>query len=415
MLVGEEGLDLAALLLLAHEPGRAIRLVAGGLGGPESLEHRCLQGGVEDLEAPLAVVLGRIHGEVGVAQQLVGGDAGARRDRDSDARAHRRRLIVQQEGLAQQVEHAPGRPPHLVGAADVLEQDRELVPAQPRGRVAGPQAAAQPPGDARQQLVAGGVPQGVVDRLEVVEVEEQDRDREGGAQLARQRVFDAVAEQRAVGQLGQRIVEGPVAQLLLERAALADIAERDDDGLHLGRVEQVGAQGLHEELGAVPPFQPPVGPGALPRTLHGLREQRRHLAEVVWVHEGGQPAADQLVGVAAERPARRGVRREDLPARVQREDRLRSVVDEGTDPCVRHALELALAGRHAVAAAEDLEAPEEQEGQPEADAERRDEGGVRPPVAAVGQAVLLRPGDRKRALELEVPGHHGARRGPSRR
>ena len=60
---------------------------------------------------------------------------------------------------------------------EVGEQEHELVAA-----VAGEQAAialgaAQPPGDAAQQPVAGAVAERVVDELEVVEVDEQQRDR----------------------------------------------------------------------------------------------------------------------------------------------------------------------------------------------------------------------------------------------
>ena len=58
--------------------------------------------------------------------------------------------------------------------------------------------------DLAQQVVAGVVAEGVVDRLEAVEVEEQDgavavRAGEGG--------LDALDERRAVGQPGQRVGE----------------------------------------------------------------------------------------------------------------------------------------------------------------------------------------------------------------
>ena len=63
--------------------------------------------------------------------------------------------------------------------------------------------------------------EGVVDRLEVVEVHEQHGDGLLVARLALQRVLDAVPEQRAVGETGDRVVEGLMCELLLERLALA--------------------------------------------------------------------------------------------------------------------------------------------------------------------------------------------------
>ena len=48
----------------------------------------------------------------------------------------------------------------------------------------------------------------------------------------RERVLHPVAEQVAVGEQRQRIVEGELAQLLLERLALADVAEVERQALH---------------------------------------------------------------------------------------------------------------------------------------------------------------------------------------
>ena len=59
----------------------------------------------------------------------------------------------------------------LVVAA--VEQDGELVAAEPRRQVAGAQAGAQAAGEGDQQLVADLVAEAVVDALEVVEVEEE--------------------------------------------------------------------------------------------------------------------------------------------------------------------------------------------------------------------------------------------------
>ena len=105
---------------------------------------------------------------------------------------------------------------------DVLDEHGELVAAEPRGGVGAAQRVAQPLGDADEQLVAGGVAEGVVDRLEVVEVDEQHRHGLAGAAAAQQRVVDAVAEQRAVGEVGERVVEGLVRELLLQLGEARD-------------------------------------------------------------------------------------------------------------------------------------------------------------------------------------------------
>jgi hypothetical protein len=57
-----------------------------------------------------------------------------------------------------------------------LEQHGELVAAEPGDGVAGAGRAGDPLRDAHEQLVTGGVAEAVVDRLEVVQVEEDDGD-----------------------------------------------------------------------------------------------------------------------------------------------------------------------------------------------------------------------------------------------
>ena len=61
--------------------------------------------------------------------------------------------------------------------------------------------------------------EGVVDRLEVVDVHEQHRDGFAVALLALDGVQHAVAEQRPVREVGDGVVERLVLQLLLELLA----------------------------------------------------------------------------------------------------------------------------------------------------------------------------------------------------
>ena len=108
----------------------------------------------------------------------------------------------------------------------------------------GADARGQALGDLAQDLVAGGVAEAVVDRLEVVEVEEDDRDAVLLAAVARDGVAHALDEQRAVGEVGDRVVEGLVGELLLEGLALADVAAVEHDPADGVVLEQVRVQDL---------------------------------------------------------------------------------------------------------------------------------------------------------------------------
>ena len=67
-----------------------------------------------------------------------------------------------------------------------------------------------------------GWPERVVDALEAVEVEAEHGEALAAPQ-AQQRLLQLLAEQRAVGEVGQRVVAREVGDLLLLAAALGDV------------------------------------------------------------------------------------------------------------------------------------------------------------------------------------------------
>ena len=159
---------------LVDEPELSRLDAAGEVG----LELEPLEGArvhllLEQLDAVLALLLGQVHGHVGVAQH----DLGRRRpvvDRgDADAGGDHDLAAVDAERAAEVVEQAQGEADRADLVAAVLDQHRELVAAEAgRHRVAG-QGLAESLGHPDQQLVADRVAEAVVDGLEVVEVDEQ--------------------------------------------------------------------------------------------------------------------------------------------------------------------------------------------------------------------------------------------------
>ena len=77
---------------------------------------------------------------------------------------------------------------------DVLGEHRELVAAEAGDGVARPQGLLDARGDSGEQLVAGRVPEAVVDELELVEVEEEHGDRGPATGRHRQGVLQAIEE-----------------------------------------------------------------------------------------------------------------------------------------------------------------------------------------------------------------------------
>ena len=96
-----------------------------------------------------------------------------------------------------------------------------------------------------------GVAEGVVDDLEVVEVQEHDRDARPLRLLTRHRVLDAVAEQRAVREQRQRIVQRHAHQLLLHALAVGDVAQVEQPAADRRLSVHVGAVDLDHALALV--------------------------------------------------------------------------------------------------------------------------------------------------------------------
>jgi DNA helicase TIP49 (TBP-interacting protein) len=97
------------------------------------------------------------------------------------------------------------------------------------------------------------VAEAVVDGLEPVEVEEQNGRLERRARVAVQGVLDTVDEQRPVRQVGEAVVERLVRERFLDRLAVGDVVQVDDDTAHVGVVGEVydaGACYRHSRAGA---------------------------------------------------------------------------------------------------------------------------------------------------------------------
>ena len=181
---------------------------------------------IEELVARAAQLLGAVHRRVGLADHRLRRRAGI--DDRGHADTHRDLGLAVLEG-----NRPRGRPrdpvgdqDHLPIAAEVLEQQRELVAAKAGDRVHRSQHSAQPPGQTGEHGVADAMTEGVVDVLELVDIHEQHGDHRAGAPSAIQRHPEPVQEQRPVGQSGERVAQRQLGQLHLRALALDRVADR---------------------------------------------------------------------------------------------------------------------------------------------------------------------------------------------
>ncbi len=195
--------------------------------------YRQLHARVEEAQGVLAGDLGLVHRHVGALHQLVTAAGLAAEQHHADAGAAVQAEFVEAVRAIQRVQqlHADvfglGRGAQWV-VAEVLQHHHEFVTAEARDRVAGAHLGMQSLGGDAQDLVAGLVAMQIVDVLEVVQIDEHQRAQLVAAPAGGHGLVQAIEQQPAIGQTGQRIVEGQVVDPLLGRLAIGDVGKGGD-------------------------------------------------------------------------------------------------------------------------------------------------------------------------------------------
>ena len=312
------------LVPLERQPELLRPLQLGQVPGPDPR--------VEDGVAVAADLLRLVHGGVGVAQEAVGrrltvvglghGDADAGRRLDL--------MPVDEDRLGHRAEQPLGDLDRPLRGGEVLAHDHELVAAVPGDRVGGAQQRAEAGGDAQEQLVASGVAEGVVHRLEAVEVDEQDSHERVDAVLLQQGLLEPVEQQRPVGEPGEGVAQGQLGEGLLpdpdrlgQLPLVGDVAGQDDLRPATAEGEGRAADFDVDQRPVLLPVEPrrhrrsARRPGLIGRLQHpgdvldrpdvGDRHPEELFPGVAVVVQGGVIDGQESQGVAVVHPHRRRV------------------------------------------------------------------------------------------------------------
>src|SRR5690606_6799102 len=161
------------------------------------------------------------------AQYLAQAIADAIDGHQADTHAHRERAVLPGETeLLGQAADAFGDRQRLLDAA-VIEQDAKLVSAQASQQIAAAHAASKQRRQLAQQFIAGDMAAGVVDDLELIEIEIA-QDAWISLVTARlQQQFETALEFGAVNQAGQGIMSSLIGQLAGEFPGCGHIPKRE--------------------------------------------------------------------------------------------------------------------------------------------------------------------------------------------
>ena len=230
-------------LVVGHQLAAGERLAQLGLE-PEPLDGAGVHVVLVGLEAALAAALGGVHGEVGVAQELLA----ARCPACAKAMPMLTLADTSVPSIVKvRLKELTIRSATAMTSCSVAGSSRSTANSSPPRRAAVSAARRhrwRRSVTADEQEVAGGVAEAVVDGLEVVEVEEEHREVAAAAGDPGEGVLDTVAEEALVRQVRERVVERLVRELVLEAAPLGDVAEAphppDDLAVDAGAASSTG-------------------------------------------------------------------------------------------------------------------------------------------------------------------------------
>ena len=180
--------------------------------------------------------LGGMQCGVGILQQRIDIVAILGIDADADAGAQRNVVAVEQQRAADAGQQALGDHGHHRDVAAIVDQDGELVATLPADRVLLLDRLLQAPRHFEQDTITDPRAEGVVEPLEMVQVEQQQGNQGIPAAPIGHRMRHGRLQGNAVGQGGQRVVaeqeKNPVSRFL----TLGDIAREAGHPRHLARL-----------------------------------------------------------------------------------------------------------------------------------------------------------------------------------
>ena len=194
-----------------------------------TLERGHIQVRFEELIVVASAVFRLVHRKVGIFEQSLGVDCVIRIRDDPDAGGDINRVLADLVRLVQRHQDLLGADARVFGVHHLGQQDHEFIAALPAHRVGVAHAGEQALGGALQQFVPDRVAQRVVDVLEVIQIEEKQRELFLAPLRQADRLSQPVAEQDPVGQFGEAVVLGQVRHSERLRPRRAHIV-KDHDG-----------------------------------------------------------------------------------------------------------------------------------------------------------------------------------------
>ncbi len=195
----------------------------------------------EESKAIAPAFLGRVHRLIGVLLKRRQIRRVGRKNRDPEARRNLETPSCDLEGGSKFGDEPFPRTHRPFGVVETAQADDEFVAAQPSQHIVTAHDTCQPARRFDEDVVAGLVPAGIVDHLEVIEIQEDDGHQPLVALRMGEQIGQPILGKTPVRKAGQGIEEDEPFDVFFRRAELRGVGEDGNMVLDLaGRVADHG-------------------------------------------------------------------------------------------------------------------------------------------------------------------------------
>lgn len=184
---------------------------------------------IKDAKAITARVFHRVHGGISIAEEVFGSAAILRKNRDADTESHVDFPAADLYGLGGIANNLVAAALNVLYGTEFGHHNDELVSTHPRDGVGFANGGEQALSYSRQEEIAVGVTERVVDLLEMVDVNEEYRNLLVVVLCLKDCLAETLIEQRAIGETGQMIVMRKIVDVIGAAAVFGNVAAGNGD------------------------------------------------------------------------------------------------------------------------------------------------------------------------------------------
>ena len=190
----------------------------------QRLESGLVQTRQEKLEVAAAAFFRQIHRRIGIANQRLRRFAIFRKNADADRTRYRQQLLFEREWFADRLGNFFSDRRDIFGFGQIGDDHQKFIAAEAADHIGATQTTLQSAGNTFQQFVARIVAERIVDGFEIIEIDEQHPHQRLLSPCTGQHHLQAIHQQRAIRQVGKRIVMRHELDARFGLFAIADIA-----------------------------------------------------------------------------------------------------------------------------------------------------------------------------------------------